>query len=63
MENKANEVLEWHLDTAILFLKENKIDFRINHQDLKDYMITCDFKPERANLKVMQGIITEVTYG
>ena len=60
---KANEVLGWHFDTAIMFLKEHKIDFRITSKDEKNYIVTCDFVPERANLTIVNGIIENINYG
>lgn len=56
-------ILDWHLDTGILWLKDNKYDFRIASTDGKDHILTCDLKLDRVNLHVVNKFITEITLG
>jgi hypothetical protein len=42
-------------------LKDKK--YRILSIDNKPLIITCDYNPERLNLKIEDGVIVEVTRG
>lgn len=44
-------------------LKEIKEDYRIVKIDDVDFIITHDLRPDRLNIKIQNGIITEVYYG
>lgn len=61
--NKADYVIDWHYDTACLYLKENEINFRVKIKDGDSYLLTQDLKLDRANLEINEGIVTDVSYG
>lgn len=44
-------------------LKEIKEDYRIVKIDDVDFIITRDYRPDRLNIKIQNGVITEVYYG
>lgn len=44
-------------------IKEIKEDYRIVKIDDVDFVITRDLRTDRLNIKIKNGIITEVYYG
>lgn len=63
VRKRADYIIDWHYDTACLYLKENEIDFRVKIKDGDSYLLTQDLQLERANLEVNNGIVTDVSYG
>lgn len=61
--NRADYVIDWHFDTASLYLKENDIEFRIKLKDGDRYLLTQDLNLDRANLEVNNGLVTDISYG
>ena len=45
------------------FKEKYKGQYRIVKNNGINYIITCDFKPERLNLEVNNNIITNITTG
>lgn len=60
---KADHVLYWSFDVASIWLKENNIKYRVTSIDGRPLIITCDYQVERANFKLVNNKIEEVTYG
>jgi hypothetical protein len=50
-------------DDAIKICKNYDYEYRIVHEDGKDYMITCDFNFNRVNLTIINNIIIEADIG
>lgn len=48
---------------GIDFLQENNIKYRVVRTDSVDYIITCDFIPDRVNLEFDNGVITSYHNG
>lgn len=60
---KADYVLYWNIQIASMWLKENNIDYRVTSIDGRSMVATDDFQAERANFKLVNDRIQEITYG
>jgi len=58
-----NKIIGKTEEEGIIILKENHIDYRVVRKNSIDYIITCDYIPERLNLEVDNGIITSFSKG
>ena len=45
------------------YLKDNDIRYRYVNIDMMPMVVTCDFRPERVNLSVNEGKVTNISYG
>ena len=52
---------EW--ESIRLELIEWGVDYRLVRRDTTHFVLTCDFRPERLNIEVDNGIITKVYEG
>lgn len=50
-------------EDAIKTLKSNEVPYRIVARDDKHYIVTMDFRGERANLEIKKGIVTDARCG
>ena len=50
-------------EEGIEILEENSIDYRVVRKDLTNYIITCDFIPERVNIEIDNDVITSYSKG
>lgn len=48
---------------ASTFLTAEGIDYRIVERDGESFPVTMDYSPERANLTIQNGVVTEVQFG
>jgi len=63
MPRDANNVLNWPRFYAEHYLKYEEIQYRISSVDGEPRIVTRDYKPERANLVIKNGIVTEINFG
>lgn len=63
LHRKADYILYWNIQIASRWLKENNIDYRVTSIDGRSMVATDDFQVERANLKLVNDRIVEITYG
>lgn len=61
--NNSEYILDWNLDSGILWLNENNIEYRITCRDGNNYVTINDFKVERVNLEIENKKIINITYG
>lgn len=60
---KFTDIINWHLDTAILFLDEHGFKFRIVKNNNKYFVLIRNFLPNRVNLFIENGFVTKITLG
>jgi hypothetical protein len=48
---------------AFHYAKKHIINLRIAHEDAASYALTRDYKPERLNLRLVKGVVTDVFKG
>lgn len=56
----ALDVLGWHLDAALSYLRQHNLKFRVIYGN---GLVTADLDFERANLYVEGEKITKINYG
>ena len=57
------ELIGKKIEEVRAILEEKKLDYRTVRKDDDNYIVTCDFKPERFNLELDNGIVTAVSFG
>lgn len=60
---KSEELIGLSKDEAIAKLKKAKLPYRMRREDGNSFIGTADLRPERFNLYVENGIVTEVKMG
>jgi hypothetical protein len=60
---ELNTVVGMDEDEAFALLKRENITYRIRSRNGEPYMGTCDYRLDRLNLTIIDGIVTSVTFG
>jgi len=50
-------------EEGIKLLKDNSVVYRVVRKDLINYIVTCDFNPERVNIEIDNDVITSYHNG
>lgn len=59
----AESLIGKNKEEAITIIKDSKLVVRIRNEDGKAYVGTCDFRIDRINLYIENGIITKANVG
>jgi hypothetical protein len=62
-QESANKIIGLREDEAMKVAASNGWEFRVSARDGEQYMLTTDYIPNRVNVVIVDGEVTEVSVG